>query len=289
MQSDSLWWCLTQKEPERIDHRDTRQRADQSAQTLSIRGTEQNLSPPPENHGDANAERSYRLEHKKYVVECLTLGGLVAYVAINLFILCAMRKSNQINHEALVNIQRAFVFPGPIDISRSIDHGSVTGYRIDMTWENSGSTPARGATLLPMQFVPDKSLPDDYPFAQDTTLDKEPIPIAPRGKQKAYIADISVADFSDVVSGKKFFYVWGSIWYSDVFSADPVHLTEYCAEFSRLTSGDVNNFSIPITAEWQHCMTHNCSDKDCPDYDDQIAQYAKAVAVTPTPAPSPSK
>src|SRR4029077_4431578 len=109
------------------------------------------------------------------------------------------------------------------------------------------------------------------------------------GEQMSNIASVSGADFNDMVSGKKFFYVRGSVWYGDVFPEDTIHLTEYCAEFTRLTSGDVNNLGIPITAEWQHCLTHNCSDRDCPDYDEQITQYAKATVASPTPAPSPSK
>ena len=66
----------------------------------------------------------------------------LTYVTVALFQWDAMRESNRINHEALVSIQRAFLFPGHINITRLMDdHGSVASYRIDVAelWKYPGT------------------------------------------------------------------------------------------------------------------------------------------------------
>jgi hypothetical protein len=224
-------------------------------------------------------------EKMSLIFEFVILLATTSYAIVASLQWCAMNRSNEINHMAVVSIQRAFLFARRPHITPLMDHDSIKHFRIDIFWENSGSTPARGAIpLIPIQFLPDRRLPADYIFAQNyASLGAGRITIPPKGDAQTQLAEISSADLRDIISGKKFLYVWGSVQYRDVFPEDPIHVTEYCFEFGRLISRDVNTVSAPMDAEWPACATHNCSDDDCPDYEQQVDNYAKALVVTPTP------
>jgi hypothetical protein len=69
-------------------------------------------------------------------------------------------------------------------------------------------------------------------------------------------------------------YVWGWTRYRDVIERTPWHLTEFCSELTDFLGNPLiavgpGNTATPVFTQ---CGAHNCSDEDCPDYKQRIAE-----------------
>jgi len=184
------------------------------------------LPPAPENHGEPYQERIYRLEHKKFVVECLTLGGLVAYVVINLFTLRAMRDSNKSTRiaanaaeesaGAAVAASRAWILPTSFKISAPSDTGQQT---VTISWIDAGPTAAfdvRGTAKSTIEY-PDAMEPvecpkTDWESLQGLVQSKEPFPLE-------FSTDrMNAADLSSFKHKHLIVVIRGCVRYRDVLS-----------------------------------------------------------------------
>jgi hypothetical protein len=179
-------------------------------------------------------------------------------------------------------IQRAFLYPSHPNITRIMENGKIKTIRVDVPWENSGTTTARGAEPRPMSYLPERWLPDEYDFPQNYDMTTERMTISAKTKYHSWAAEISPDDFDAVVAGRKYWYIWGSIRYRDVFPMTNAHVTEYCFVLTRIESEGARDLTGDVVGEWHTCLYHNCSDEDCPDYKEQIEGYRPAVIRPPS-------
>jgi len=148
----------------------------------------------------------------------------------------AAKKSAEISERALIATQRAFVRVTNFPWLWRPDHdpARVGKYWYDITpiVENTGNTPTVGMKIAVDYALRDTPLPDDFDFPYravpgDTIIGaKQSI-----GANNAVILD---EDLVAVQDGTKFFYIWGTITYHDVFEGTPIHTAEFCTQIGRI-------------------------------------------------------
>jgi hypothetical protein len=242
-------------------------------------------------------ERNYR--RFMFLVSTLTLGAIAVYAALVYWQYREMQKTTiatqkaanaatdaaKTARESLVDVQRAFVTFANIYQTRAKISGT-TGH----TWEftpviqNTGTT---NATLLGSAVGSQiRNEPTEEVFLK-TRASFAPIPlgpkvtqpIGPRNEDESVLFGKDLGDDPRVVqalfqAGKikieHNIVIWFWIAYRDVFRGTPVHVTEFCDGMVQVNY----TFSSGIGFETRSCGQHNCTDKDCADYD----QVVKLVA-----------
>ena len=146
----------------------------------------------------------------------------------------AAKRSVEISERTLIVTQRAYVrvINYPWLWRPDFDRPGKYFYDITPIVENSGNTPTIGAKINVDNALRNSPLPEDFDFpyqgvAGDTLIG----PKQTVGASRAIILDDNLLE---VQKGKKFFYIWGTITYRDVFDTTPVRTTEFCTEISRV-------------------------------------------------------
>jgi hypothetical protein len=170
----------------------------------------------------------------------LTLATLGLFAATVLLYLSgeksaeAAKSAANTAREALTKSQRAFVRVGDFQWVWRPDTARPGKYFYDISpiIENSGDTPTVEATVIVNSMLADTPLPDDFAFPYRSTPGKTFI--GARQTIRAMNAIILDDDLLAVQSSDKFFYLWGTITYRDVFDGTPMHVLEYASQISRV-------------------------------------------------------
>jgi hypothetical protein len=136
--------------------------------------------------------------------------------------------------EALNTTQRAFVrvVNFPWLWRPDIDRPGKYFYDITPIIENGGNTPTVDMTIVINSALRDSILPDDFNFPYG--VEPGPSLIGAHQTIGAHRAIILDDNLLLVQKGEKFFYIWGTITYRDVFEGTPLHTTEFCTEISTV-------------------------------------------------------
>lgn len=108
-------------------------------------------------------------------------------------------------------------------------------YDISPTFINVGETPAVDPVIITNSALRDSKLPDNFDFPY-TGAPKSTI-LGPKQSIAATGISITDQDLLAVQQGKKFFYLWGTITYRDVFDGTPVHRTDFATNIAAV-NGD---------------------------------------------------
>ncbi len=182
-------------------------------------------------------------------------------------------ESNQISREALESVQRAFITFDHHEISRSAALGSEEFfYEFMPIFQNSGITPARITAVSIDMGGPheptEKQFIGNPNFVPITLGPKALQPIGPkrRFEKEIYGADLGL-HFEKLRPGMKpkSFVLWTWMVYRDVFPHTDAHVTEFC---EGLTDAFIRQGAINFIT--RSCGQHNCTDKDCADYDEIV-------------------
>lgn len=140
-------------------------------------------------------------------------------------------------HEALIKGQRAFVSVAafPWLWRPDADRPGKYFYDITATIENAGNTPTIDMTIVSDCAFRDTPLPDDFDFPYRSA--PKPSMVGPRQNKNGTAGIILDDDLVAVQLGKKYFYIWGTITYRDIFYGTPLHTTEYATQIVRV-NGD---------------------------------------------------
>ena len=218
----------------------------------------------------------------------------------------AMIKSNEISRQALIAVQRAFVGFSGIQSERRLmwspeliigsDHKMVNGKSVDLhtpktiqpeghyplwdlfgTFENSGNTPANNVTV---QVFADTngSEPSQEAFAFDPNRSVDTL--APKAGTAAncgrpyfdsqlFLSKVDEQDLTKTFVNPKFL-VWGWAVYNDSLSPE-TRVTEFC---QRLHG--VRQTPKGLELIFTNCQSHNCADRQCPDYEYVVRALKKA-------------
>lgn len=186
------------------------------------------------------------------------------------------------SRDSLVDVQRAFISFHDIQNVRVL---VPKGHRWDFQamFENSGTTPAIHAIshfdahLYAVSKGPNE---DDFKghqtrFGYATIGPKVPQSVGYITIDENQIWD---RDLGDVRTGaipnagfyKPNYTLWGWVQYRDIFfPKTPVHVTEFCAQIVGTTvAKQPQSAENIVLLKFANCETHNCTDTDCPDYND---------------------
>jgi hypothetical protein len=146
----------------------------------------------------------------------------------------ATKNAAETSREALIKSQRAFIRSIGFPWLWRPDFSRPGKYFYDITpiIENAGATPTVDMTIIVDSILRDAPIPDgfDFPYRDRPGITL----IGPRqtiGTNNTIILD---EDLLAVQNGEKFFYLYGTITYRDVFNGTPVHNTEYCTQITRV-------------------------------------------------------
>jgi hypothetical protein len=148
--------------------------------------------------------------------------------------IAAAKESADIARTSLVSTQRAFVRVAnfPWLWRPDVDRPDKYFYDITPIIENGGNTQTVDLRINVSSALRDEPLPEgfDFPFLTSAGFSL----IGARQSVGASNAIILDDDLLAVQRGEKFFYIWGTITYRDVFPGTPERLTEFCTQISRV-------------------------------------------------------
>ena len=172
----------------------------------------------------------------------------------------------QTSKDALVSVQRAFVFFTDLEGSRVLDpsdHTKISQLNFFIGFVNNGTTPTRHMSVH-FSWLPSQTpLPDNFPYPDLGSLKPTPIALGPKMTGSTTTVTIAAPLVDDIKAGKTIFYVWGWARYGDVFENSKPHITRFCTEITGFVGEPLNpndGTAKPITV---NCPANNCYDDEC--------------------------
>jgi hypothetical protein len=143
----------------------------------------------------------------------------------------------------------------------------VVGLQMYARWENSGTTPAKDAVSFVNWQPWPYELPAGFDFGDLVHVDRIHFVIGARGEGTIPF-NIPIEEVEQVRNGKAHLYVWGWVTYHDVFPGTSTRLTEFCGEFTNITTSlsDITDSTTNIGWQMSVCKVHNCFDEECQDF-----------------------
>ena len=225
-----------------------------------------------------------RHEHGKAIRDKLTIFvlAIAASVAIR-----SILQTHRDSDKALMDVQRAFVVPEPLDITSIGGSGTLPIYawNIRIILDNSGNTAAAHLRFHTMRIWDNLFMPNIRGLNPDTTeyefdgLPEASISLSPH--EKFVFPDLAIKNNAVRLMRKDLlkFFIFGEIDYFDVF--DKHHRAKFCYKFAGHsilsnesdimgrggTLGDPfisRNLELVKTGlSARLCERNNCSDEDC--------------------------
>jgi hypothetical protein len=171
-------------------------------------------------------------------------------------------------HEALVKVQRAFIFYSyAVSPALAVPDPStmkVTSWSFSVPFENSGDTPTRDARIRTNILTSKEPMASDFRFP-DNAADDRSVVVGPRTKTATERVGATSPDaIKAVQDGKGHLYLYGWCRYRDVFQRrdEKPHITKFCFELTSVGGNPFSGLGDHSTF-WTGCGRHNCTDEDC--------------------------
>jgi hypothetical protein len=141
-------------------------------------------------------------------------------------------RSADIARQALVDVQRAYMFVKSFQVDHIQEQGRVAKWRIVTQWENYGQTPAVDVRMasVPPKIPSEQTQEFEFPTAAafSDAADAPTAPIAPQGGIDSNPIYITVAEAEDLRKGNLTMVIGSRVQYRDIFTDTQRH-TEICA------------------------------------------------------------
>ncbi len=168
--------------------------------------------------------------------------------------------------EGLISAQRAYVFLREFDVAMTKNplNDEIQTCTIQPIWENTGTTPTRkGRGHVNWKYF-DKSVPEDFDFADFDELGNriqsydsyKPLTVGPRAMALSPVISMEPAILRQVRDQQGKLLIWGWAEYDEVFSDAPRHRTEFA--YLVVVSG-----SPASHVGFSQFKQHNGVDEDC--------------------------
>lgn len=223
-----------------------------------------------ERHKQTYQKKQYRLQKWLTVGTWLAFIAAGVYAGVAAFQLHQMKlavheteNANQITKDALLYVQRAFVFLTQFDVTRLTAPGTNRldgSMRFSFHWENGGSTPTRSMTGHISAKWFNKRLPKDFAFPDFPDSTPFKMFVGPKATSRSVPIVIAARDIISVHNHVGHLYLWGWARYNDVFPGTKQHITRFCAEITDVI-GDLTGPSVNI--QTSNCEENNCWDDEC--------------------------
>jgi hypothetical protein len=150
----------------------------------------------------------------------------------------------------------------------------IVFYGFSVSWENTGTTPTRNATMHVSPYFAREPIPTGwgYPDLYPNSIEHIPahVVIGPRGLIATTPTDVPTYQMQLLSNKTSHFYFYGWVLYNDVFEGSPKHITEFCTEIVTLINQDFSEASASHGVIQSDCAEHNCYDRECSDYAERI-------------------
>lgn len=256
-------WNVSSGEP--------RQSAQRNVSTPQIHADYQPSCEAPESREESElcaqwraaelADRSAELAWWQNVIGGAGFGAVVLALILSALATKAARDQLRLSRHALVDTDRAFVYPkhGVWAARKNVESELIEGWSVSQRWRNSGKTPTRYLRMFINKDVRDTVLPTNFDFP-DSGSETVPILIAPDGTLDSSELVLSLDEMRDIIAGRKHFYTWGWVEYDDVFERAPRHRTEFCYKWT--IGGEPTNHER-ISMRYHLHNRHNGADDEC--------------------------
>lgn len=242
---------------------------------------EVNFPPELVEKYEADKTQDHGLQVRIFWLSFLTFIFVVMTVIVTMKQWQAMVESNNINRDAVISVQRAFVTPGTAQAIKAVQENGQMAWQFWIPWENSGSTPtvnARGHVNYKYGL---DDLPSDFAFPDIGEFRSTQAVVGPRASILSGRLSIVLGTIGLVQLKKLRLHIWGWIAYNDIFTDTPLHVKEFCRELTQVI-GDVNTDQVRFV--FTNCNSHNCSDRQCQDYEDFVSGKRGAPPLPPLPS-----
>ena len=143
-----------------------------------------------------------------------------------------IKRSIVIAEQALVSVERAWVFAKGFQNRSDIQNGNIENHIVFVKWENFGNTPANEVRAwikwqsFPMNEDRDASFVADNPSASTV--------LGPRNSMQSSDAIIPVEAMLQNWRHETEIWVWSRVEYKDIFNAEILHYHEQCARVEMI-------------------------------------------------------
>lgn len=207
------------------------------------------------------AQDGSELAYWQNLISAAGFAAVVVALVFSVLATKAARDQVRLSRHALVDTDRAFVFPedGVWSAHTNIATGAIETWSVAQNWRNSGSTPTNHLRMYINREVRDDPLPDDFPFASaDVPL--TPALIAPGALLGSSQIAVSLDEMREIIAGRMHMYAWGWVEYDDVFEGTPRHRTEFCYKW---TIGGDPSHPERTSTRYDLYNRHNGADSEC--------------------------
>jgi hypothetical protein len=158
----------------------------------------------------------------------------------------AAQKSAEVAQTSLVKLQRASIFMPDINTNwhRDTSRPGKFWWHFRPIYANSGNTQPLGMTTNVVFVLRDTPLPEGYDFPPDTA--NHPATVIPHGSILGRSENLTDEQLIEVQKGNKFYYIYGTIIYHDIFDGTPIHTTKFCRQVVNLL-GDLTRPDQEVT------------------------------------------
>jgi hypothetical protein len=171
----------------------------------------------------------------------------------------------QTSQDALVSVQRAFVSATPVITELKQPNGSSDGVSLDISWQNSGSTPTKFLQITDQSSYDSNFSGDPETSKNSPLVKKAKIFISPKGSYNSHLVIIPQFQLENVLKKQTIYFFWGTASYRDVFNGTEEHITKYCYYIDPFYVEYLG--SSPPKASYRYesrqCEKGNCIDDEC--------------------------
>jgi hypothetical protein len=251
--------------------------------------TEEQISPgvakldvpvTPSDSGTRDDSKKHWIDYAKFGLEVcgFTVLCVYAYFTIRIYYAnnnaadaaTSAAKTAATTLESFERGQRAFMSVKRINVL-GIANAGVT--RVNIVWENNGSTAAPKAIQNYRMRVAKSRLPRDFKFPdyKEGAIIPSTI-VGAKAEDSSGIMQCATTEVLLVTSGQRHINIWGWIAYDDIFPNSAPHMTEYCFELTEII-GVLDDPNIMPHLTWITCKSpsHTCADEQCTDYAQKTA------------------
>ena len=172
--------------------------------------------------------------------------------------------SNNTSRDSLVDVQRAFVYASPVITPLKGADGNPQGINIDISWQNSGSTPTRELSLIDRHNRTPEFEGDPMPFEKTGIGTSAKAFISPKGSYSSHVEVLGQYELQYILDKRTRYFLYGSASYKDVFNGTKEHVTKYCYQITPFyVSISSPNAAPSFLYDVRQCTKYNCLDDEC--------------------------
>jgi hypothetical protein len=167
-------------------------------------------------------------------------------LAANKTLAAASERTAKVVEDSLFKLQRASIFMPDMNTNWHPDTGRTGKFwwHFRPVFQNSGNTQTRDMVTNVVFELRDTPIPDGYSFPPDAV--NQPAIVPPHWPIYGRSQNLTDDQLIEVQKGTKFYYIYGTVTYRDIFDGTPVHTTKFCRQVTNIL-GDLTRPDKEVT------------------------------------------